>query len=112
FLADLSTPDHFYQFSGHGFTLPLIFIHPTFNSINILPILMAVVFFFQQKFMTPPAATEQAKSQQKMMKFMVLLFPIMLYSLPSGLNLYILASTAVGVVDSYLVRKHVHEQEK
>ena len=111
FLADLSTADHFWVVFKHPHPLNLILIHPNFQAINLLPLLMAVVFFFQQKFMTPPAATEQAQQQQKMMKFMVLLFPIMLYSLPSGLNLYILASTAAGVVDSYIVRKHVKEQE-
>src|SRR5690606_9184224 len=73
---------------------------------------MAVVFFFQQTFTTPPPANEQQAQQQKIMKFMVLLFPIFLYSAPSGLTLYILASTTAGVLDSYLVRKHVREQEE
>ena len=112
FLGDLSRADRFIPLPGDGFTLPLIFIEPRFSAINILPILMAVVFYLQQKFTTPPATTEQAQQQQKMMRFMVLLFPIMLYSAPSGLTLYILASTAAGVVDSYLVRRHVNEQEK
>ena len=112
FLADLSSPDNFIRFAGEGYTLNLIFVHPTFAGINILPILMAVVFYFQQKLTTPPPASEQAAQQQKMMKFMVLLFPVMLYSAPSGLTLYILASTAAGIIDSYLVRKHVKEQEE
>jgi len=112
FLADLSRADNFIPLPGDGFTLPLYFIEPQFSAINILPLLMAVVFFLQQKFTTPPATSEQAAQQQKMMKFMVLLFPIFLYSAPSGLTLYILASTTAGVVDSYLVRKHVNEQEE
>ncbi len=112
FLGDLSRPDNFIRFGGEGYTLNLIFIHPKFAGINLLPMLMAVVFYFQQKLTTPPPATEQAAQQQKMMKFMVLLFPVMLYSAPSGLTLYILASTFAGIVDSYLVRKHVKEQEQ
>lgn len=112
FLADLSSADHFIKFPGEGFTLNLIFVHPTFSGLNILPILMAAVFFVQQKFTMPPPANEQAAQQQKMMRFMVLLFPVFLYSAPSGLTLYILASTAAGVVDSYIVRKHVREQEE
>ncbi len=112
FLADLSSPDNFIQFGGQGYTLNLLFVHPTFAGINLLPLLMAVVFYFQQKYTTPPPANEQAAQQQKIMKFMVLLFPIMLYSAPSGLTLYILASTAAGVIDSYIVRKHVKEQEE
>ena len=47
-----------------------------------------------------------------MMRFMVLLFPVFLYSAPSGLTLYILASTTAGVVDSYIVRRHVKQQEE
>ena len=112
FLGDLSSPDNFIRFSGPGYKLNLIFVHPTFAGINIIPLLMAVVFYFQQKLTTPPPANEQAAQQQKMMKFMVLLFPVMLYSAPSGLTLYILASTFAGIVDSYFVRKHVKEQEE
>jgi len=112
FLADLSQADNFIRLSETGFKLNLYFIHPTFQSINILPLLMAVVFYFQQKLTTPPPANEQAAQQQKMMKFMVFLFPIFLYSAPAGLTLYILASTAAGVVDSYIVRRHIREQEE
>ena len=31
---------------------------------------------------------------------------------PSGLNLYILASTAAGIVDSTIVRRHINQQEE
>ncbi len=113
FLADLSTADHFIKLPGQGFDVPLIFITPHFGAINILPILMGVVFFFQQKFTSPPPANEQAAQQQKIMKIMTIaLFPLLLYSAPSGLTLYILASTGAGVVDSYLVRKHIKEEEE
>ena len=112
FLADLSTADNFIRVFAEPVQISLPFIQPNFQSINLLPILMAVVFYFQQKFTTPPAANEQQAQQQKIMKFMILLFPVFLYSAPSGLTLYILASTAAGIVDSYLVRKHVKEQEQ
>ncbi len=112
FLQDLSQADNFIQISETPVKLNLIFIHPSFQAINILPLLMAVVFYFQQKLTTPPAANDQQKQQQKMMKFVIFLFPIFLYSAPSGLTLYILASTAAGVVDSYIVRKHIKEQEE
>ena len=57
------------------------------------------MFFFQQKYMTPPnpAMTEQQLQQQKMMQVMTpVMFPLMLYNGPSGLNLYIFASTLFG----------------
>jgi len=109
FLTDLSAPDNFIQFPE--FSVLGFF---TLSSFNILPVLMAVVFYIQQKFTTQPTAnmSEQAQQQQKIMKFMMLLFPIFLYKAPSGLTLYILASTAAGIIDSYFVRKHLKEQEE
>ena len=112
FLADLSRADNFFVVFEQPIKLNLLLIHPDFQAINILPILMAVVFYFQQKFTTPPPANDQQAQQQKMMKFMVFLFPVFLYSAPSGLTLYILASTTAGVIDSYIVRKHIKEQEE
>ncbi len=112
FLADLSQADNFIRISETPVKLNLIFIHPEFQAINILPLLMGVVFYFQQKITTPPPANEQAAQQQKMMKFVIFLFPIFLYSAPSGLTLYILASTAAGVIDSTIVRRHIKQQEE
>ncbi len=113
FLRDLSAPDHFITLpESIAFTVPLVGME--IASLNIIPILMAFVFLIQQKFMRPPTQgeiSEQAAQQQKMMKFMTLLFPLFLYNAPAGLTLYILASTGSGILDSYLVRKHIKEQE-
>jgi membrane protein insertase Oxa1/YidC/SpoIIIJ len=57
--------------------------------------------------MTP----EQAQ-QQKIMQWMTLLFPVLLYSQPSGLNLYILTSTAIGIWESKRIRDHIKAQEE
>ncbi|MHC4260178.1 MAG: hypothetical protein ACYSTF_07205, partial [Planctomycetota bacterium] len=40
------------------------------------------------------------------------LFPLMLYKAPSGLNLYIMASTFAGVIEQYVIRKHIREKEE
>ena len=114
FLADLSSADNFIRFHGEGFKfmLPLLNKQFTITGINLLPILMAVVYFYQQKLMAVPPANEQAAQQQRMMKWMILLFPIMLYAYPSGLNLYILASTAGGIVDSLIVKRHIKREEE
>lgn len=42
------------------------------------------------------------------MPIMMLLF---LYNAPSGLNLYIMASTFGGVIEQYVIRKHIRERE-
>jgi YidC/Oxa1 family membrane protein insertase len=57
--------------------------------------------------------TEEQLKQQKMMQYMTpFIFPIMLYSSPSGLNLYIFASTLFGVIESKVIRRHIKEREE
>ncbi|MCC7146508.1 MAG: YidC/Oxa1 family insertase periplasmic-domain containing protein [Phycisphaeraceae bacterium] len=113
FLADLSSPDAFLRFTPH----PLHINFPMLNAIdfsvlNILPILWGVAMFIQQKYMAPPAANEQARQQQKMMNYMMLIFALLFYSAPSGLTLYMLASTFAGALDSYIVRRHIQREEE
>ena len=80
---------------------------------NILPILLAVVFYLQQEFTPkPPATTPEQIQQQKMMKWMTLIFPVFLYNGPSGLNLYILTSTTIGIIESKRIRDHIKEREE
>lgn len=112
FLQDLSSQDGFIRIFSEPHPINVLITTVKFESINILPILMGVVFYFQQKLTTPPAANDQQAQQQKMMKFMIFLFPVFLYFAPSGLNLYIMASTSAGIIDSYIVRKHIREQEE
>ncbi|MHB1156009.1 MAG: YidC/Oxa1 family insertase periplasmic-domain containing protein [Phycisphaerales bacterium] len=114
FLTDLSAPDQFVTLGKVAFVIPWLDWHV--NAVNLLPILMGVVFYFQQKYTTmtpanPAEMTDQQKTQMKMMKYMIFLFPVMLYPAPAGLNLYILVSTAAGIVDSKIVRKHLKELE-
>jgi YidC/Oxa1 family membrane protein insertase len=110
-ITDLSAPDALFRFAT--ITVPLL--GWKIDSFNLLPILMGVVFYLQQKLMPrPEAATTnpQVAQQQKMMMIMMpVLFPLILYKAPSGLNLYILASTCAGVVEQYFIRKHIREKE-
>jgi len=113
FLSDLSDADKFIQFTDQPYHLTIPVLNMLdLSSLNILPILMGVMMYLQQKFMSPPPANEQARQQQKMMSVMFFMFPLFLYSAPSGLTLYILASTSAGMLDSYLVRKHIREHEE
>ena len=111
FLADLSASDHFFG----AFDEPIQFLMWNVTGINLLPILMGVIFFIQQKYMSPQsgtAMTPEQQSQQKIMRIMmVVLFPVMLYSAPSGLTLYILTSSTVGILESRHIRKHVDQMD-
>ncbi|MCK4958969.1 MAG: membrane protein insertase YidC, partial [Planctomycetes bacterium] len=109
-ITDLSVPDALIPFKA--INLP---IFGEISSFNLLPILMGVVMYFQQKLMphSSAAANPQAAQQQKMMQIMMpLMFPIMLYKGPSGVNLYILSSITAGVFEQMIIRKHIREKEE
>jgi YidC/Oxa1 family membrane protein insertase len=112
-INDLSKPDAAYTFAN-PVPIPLIFTTWHLHSINLLPLLMGVVFYLQQKFTPKPATlTPEQAQQQKMMTWMsTLLFPLMLYTGPSGLNLYILTSTTIGILESKRIRDHIKAQEE
>ncbi len=106
FLGDLSAPDRFIPFSK-----PIDLWLFSVSGLNVLPLLMGLVFWFQQKYMTPPTTatlTDEQKQQQKIMKIMmVVMFPVMLYAAPSGLTLYILTSSCIGIAEGRIIRKRI-----
>ncbi len=111
FLADLSSADHFFGELDE----PVKFLMWNVTGFNLLPFLMGVIFFIQQKYMSPPPSptmTADQMRQQKIMKvMMVVLFPLMLYSAPSGLTLYILTSSCIGILESRYIRRHISEMD-
>jgi YidC/Oxa1 family membrane protein insertase len=111
-ITDLSVPDALIRFKeitipGLGWKL---------DSFNLLPILMGVVMFLQQKLMPHSSSAQtnpQIAQQQKMMMIMMpLMFPLMLYKGPAGVNLYIMSSISAGVVEQIVIRKHIREKEE
>ncbi len=109
-ITDLSVPDTLVRFST--ITVPLL--GWKIESLNLLPILMGVAFYLQQKLMpSQAAANPQVAQQQKMMMIMMpLLFPLMLYKAPSGVNLYIMSSVFAGVIEQRVIKKHIREKEE
>ena len=112
-ITDLSLPDALWRFPT-AIVVPLL--GWKIESLNLLPLLMGVAFYLQQKLMPSQAAASanpQVAQQQKMMMIMMpLLFPLMLYTAPSGVNLYIMASTFAGVFEQHVIRKHIREKEQ
>lgn len=117
-LTDLSAPDRlipFEWFGGDPVTLPLIGnMIGQIDAFNLLPILLAIAMFMQQKLTpsTAAATNPQAAQQQKMMLWMMpIMMVLFLYTAPSGLNLYIMASTFGGVIEQYVIRKHIRQRD-
>jgi len=118
FLADLAQPDRAIYFGqGNGINIPLL---GTFmgeiNAINILPLVLGFVFFIHQKYMTPQTTTTlspEQEMQQKMMKvMMVVLFPLFMYNMPSGLVLYSITNSTIAIFESRYIRAHVKKLEE
>lgn len=110
-IHDLAKPDALFHFSS---PIPLFLFGWTLQSINILPILMAIVTYINQKYFmpTPIAATPEQQQQQKIQRGMSLFFPLMFYSLPSGLNVYYLTSMSLGILESKIIRDHIKKQDE
>jgi YidC/Oxa1 family membrane protein insertase len=95
-IQDLSQADR-------AFSLPF---YP--HELNLLPVIYAVLQLFQMR-LTPqaPATDPQQEMQQTMMKYMPIMFSIMLYRMSSGLMLYFAASAVFGMVETWYIRKHL-----
>lgn len=72
-----------------------------FANINVLPVLMGLSMVLSQK-MTPMSGPVQNQQQKMMMIFMPIFFSFICYNMASGLNLYILTSTLLGMVQQKL----------
>lgn len=110
-ITDLSAPDALIRFKA--ITIPLLGWQ--IDSFNLLPLLMGGVMYLQQKLMPHSSSaktdSQSAQQQKMMMVMMTLMFPIMLYKGPSGVNLYIMSSIAAGVFEQMIIRKHLREKE-
>jgi YidC/Oxa1 family membrane protein insertase len=110
-IHDLARPDRMFSWDQHPFIVP--FFGMKVVSLNVLPIVMAVVMFLQQKLQPqPPTLTAEQASQQKMMRYMSLAFSLFFYWMPSGLNLYILTSSTIAIFESKIIRKHIQQHEE
>ena len=70
----------------------------------IIPILVAATQWVQQKMMSPPSDdsdSPQAQMSQSMLMMMPLMFGFITMNLPSGLGLYFVISSLIGIVIQY-----------
>jgi YidC/Oxa1 family membrane protein insertase len=92
----ISVPD---QASG---ILGALYLGPYFN---ILPCIAVVFMMIQQMQTMPPPTDEQQAMQQKMLKYMSILFGIMFYKVAAGLCIYFISSSLWGLAERKLLPK-------
>ncbi len=98
-IQDLSKPDSVYDL---GWQIPLL----SSSHISLLPILYLGLQYLQMSLQPKPSDPQQAQ-QQKIMKFMPLMFVFIFYAMPAGLVLYFTVSALAGVVESWWMRKRL-----
>lgn len=103
-INDLAAPD--VLFSWH---YPIFFIGTEFH---LLPILLGLVMFLQQRMSSAmpkkvSEMTDQQKQQRFMGNMMTVVFAIMFYHVPSGLNIYWLSSMLLGMGQQWWMQKRV-----
>jgi YidC/Oxa1 family membrane protein insertase len=100
-IKDLSKPDTLLQLP---FSLPFLG-----DGLNLLPIVMGIASFVQMR-LTPKTVSgddPQARMQQRMMQMMPIIFPFILYTMPSGLTLYWTTSTLISIVEQMFIRRSI-----
>jgi YidC/Oxa1 family membrane protein insertase len=103
-IDDLASPDILFSWNT-----PIWLIG---NEFHLLPILTGLVMFIQgkmtQKFPKDPKLMTDAQKQQKMMGItMAVVFTFMFYNVSSGLNIYFMFSTLLGIAQQkFLMKKN------
>ncbi len=100
-MTDLSEPDRLFALP---FSIPMPLGGGGINSINVLPILGGIAMVLSTKF-TPSSGPVQNQQQKMMMTIMPIFVTLICYNMASGLNLYILISTLLGVVQTMFVQR-------
>lgn len=107
-IDDLTAPDVLFSWDR-----PIFFIG---NEFHLLPLILGVVMFVQQKFSsTAPKdvseMTDQQRQQRAMGTMMAVLFTVMFYNFPSGLNIYWLSSMLLGILQQWITNKQLNKKK-
>lgn len=102
-IDNLTAPDVVFSWN-----YPILFFGTSFH---LLPIILGLVMYFQQKMSSTlpkdkSLLTDQQKQQKMMGNIMAIVFTVMFYHFPSGLNIYWLSSMLFGILQQwYTTRK-------
>lgn len=108
-IDNLTAPDVLFQWQT-----PIFFIG---NQFHLLPVILGVVMFFQQKFSStapsdPSKMTDQQRQQKAMGSIMAVVFMIMFYHFPSGLNIYWLSSMLLGILQQWITNRVLDKKKE
>jgi len=78
--------------------------------LNLFPILMGV-FWYMSAAMAPKPADPQQQSMMRMMKWMPVLFTLMLYNYAAGLALYMIISSLWSIFETKVVKKILFKED-
>jgi YidC/Oxa1 family membrane protein insertase len=94
--------------AGQDALFHLPFTVPWFGwtEFNLLPILSVALFMVQFKLLSPPPANEEQEFQQKLQMAMMLAIGFAFYTVPAGLCLYIIVSSAWGLAERFLIKRY------
>ena len=95
YIKNLAAPDMLFTFPTE-----IPFLGKYFN---LLPFGVVALMLVQTKLFTPPAMTDEAKMQQKMMKYMMIFMAFMFYKVPSGLGIYFITSSTWQIGERLLL---------
>jgi YidC/Oxa1 family membrane protein insertase len=106
-IDDLTAPDVLFRWKYSIFFIG--------NEFHLLPILLGVVMFVQQRLMAtgpqdPNLMTDQQRQQRMMGTMMTVLFTVMFYNFPSGLNIYWLSSMLLGILQQWITTKKMQKK--
>jgi len=139
-IKDLAAPDALLMFDP-PLTIPILgqlpWLGAMFHEIpalNLLPLVMGVSMWLQQKYMPKPGMhakleaarkhpprerkpgqltpEEQLRQQRIMAYVMTVMFPLMFYYMPAGLNLYWMATNVFGIFESLIIRKQLQQEKE
>jgi YidC/Oxa1 family membrane protein insertase len=106
-IDDLTAPDVLFTWKQ-----PIFFFG---NEFHLLPILLGLVMFVQQRLMAtgpkdPALMTDQQRQQRTMGTMMTVVFAVMFYNFPSGLNIYWLSSMLLGILQQWWTTRQMQKQ--
>ena len=100
-IGDLSQPDTLFVISGLGF-VPFIGIPGVGLPVNLLPLIMGATQLWQARLTPPSPGMDPA--QQKMMRYMPLMFLVILYNFSAGLTLYWTVQNLLTIAQTKLTK--------